>query len=105
MLAFGFQSWIPPYNGGAYNQSGIYSGLESVVYRVITDGVVTQEETLYSAKENPSDADLQPTFSTNIVVSSTLNNSNNVIVEVVAVDRAGNERVSRTGRLVQFKLI
>lgn len=86
----------PPYNGGAYNQSGIYSGLESVVYRVITDGVVTQEETLYSAKENPSDADLQPTFSTNIVVSSTLNNSNNVIVEVVAVDRAGNERVSRT---------
>ena len=87
----------PPYEDAAYNANGIYSGLSSVLYRVITDGVVTQEETLFHAGEDPTDADLQSSFSTNIVVSSALNNSNNVIVEVVAVDRAGNERITQTG--------
>ncbi|MGN0585158.1 MAG: hypothetical protein ACI4JD_06865, partial [Ruminococcus sp.] len=86
----------PPYYGETYDPNGIYSGLESVVYRVITDGVTTQEETLFSAGKNPSDADLQSAFSANITVSSTLNNSNNIFVEVAAVDRAGNERISRT---------
>lgn len=86
----------PPYYGETYDPNGIYSGLESVVYRVITDGMTTQEETLFSAEKNPSDADLQSSFSANITVSSALNNSNNIFVEVVAVDRAGNERVSRT---------
>ena len=87
----------PPYEGAAYNANGIYSGLSSVLYRVITDGVVTQEETLFHAGEDPTDADLQSSFSSSIVVSSALNNSNNVIVEVVAVDRAGNERITQTG--------
>lgn len=87
----------PPYEDAAYNANGIYSGLSSVLYRVITDGVVTQEETLFHAGEDPTDSDLQSSFSTNIVVSSVLNNSNNVIVEVVAVDRAGNERITQTG--------
>ena len=87
----------PPYENAAYNPNGIYSGLSSVLYRVITDGVITQEETLFQAGEDPTDADLQSSFSTSIVVSSALNNSNNVIVEVVAVDRAGNERITQTG--------
>lgn len=86
----------PPYDEDKYSQDGIYSGLDSVVYRVITDGAVTQEETLFSSVKDPSDADLQSTFSKNITVSSTLNNSNNIIVEVVAIDRAGNERISKT---------
>lgn len=95
-VGVGISVMDPPYDGDTYSQKGVYSGLESVVYRVITDGVVTQEETLYSAGENPSDADLQSAFSANITVSSELNNSNNIIVEVAAVDRAGNERISRT---------
>lgn len=86
----------PPYDEDKYSQDGIYSGLDSVVYRVITDGAVTQEEPLFSSVKDPSDADLQSTFSKNITVSSTLNNSNNIIVEVVAIDRAGNERISKT---------
>lgn len=95
-VGVGISVMDPPYDEDVYSQNGIYSGLNSVVYRVITDGVTTQEETLFSAGENPSDADLQSAFSANITVSSALNNSNNIFVEVVAVDRAGNERISRT---------
>ncbi len=87
----------PPYDGAQYDAAkGIYSGLQQVVYRVIADGVVTQEETLYSAGANPTDKDLQSAWNGSIVVDSARNNTNDIFVEVVATDRAGNERVSRT---------
>ena len=87
----------PPYSGESYDDSnGIYSGLSSVLYRVVTDGEVTQEQYLYNAQDNPTEIDLQQFLKQSITVSSQKNNSNNVYVEVIAVDRAGNERVSRT---------
>lgn len=87
----------PPYSGESYDDAnGIYSGLSSVLYRVVTDGEVTQEQYLYNAQDNPTEIDLQQSLKQSITVSSQQNNSNNVYVEVVAVDRAGNERVSRT---------
>lgn len=87
----------PPYSEENYDDAnGIYSGLRSVLYRVVTDGQVTQEEYLYNAQDNPTEMDLQQSLKQSITVNSQQNNSNNVYVEVVAVDRAGNERVSRT---------
>lgn len=87
----------PPYSGESYDDAnGIYSGLSSVLYRVVTDGEVTQEDYLYNAQDNPTEMDLQQSLKQNITVNSQQNNSNNVYVEVVAVDRAGNERISRT---------
>ena len=84
----------PPYSGENYDDAnGVYSGLSSVLYRVVTDGQVTQEQYLYNAQDNPTEMDLQKQ---SITVNSQQNNSNNVYVEVVAVDRAGNERVSHT---------
>lgn len=87
----------PPYSGGSYDaDNGIYSGLSKVTCRIVTDGQITSEVVLYDANENPSDLDLQQSLNQTITVNSQQNNSNNVYVEVEAVDRAGNTRISRT---------
>ena len=87
----------PPYSGNNYDAAnGIYSGLESVEYRIITDGVETKREYLYQSQSNPGDSDLKQDLTQSITISSQENNSNNVYVEVIARDRAGNERINRT---------
>ena len=71
---------------------GTYSGIRVVSYRVLNMGNVTASGTLYQfGNINPSkQSQLQQKWSGNIIVNSKNNNSNNVVVEVTAVDNAGN---------------
>lgn len=93
---------------------GTYSGLKTVSYRVLNMGQVTQSGTLYTFNNaNPAANQLQRSWNGQITVDSTLNNSNDVVIEVygefmfevsgdstkphnvkiVGVDSAGNETV------------
>lgn len=70
---------------------GTYSGLNLIEYRVLNMGDETQNGTLYSfTGKTPLQNELQKTWDGEITVSSELNNSNDVIIEVFAVDNAGN---------------
>ena len=91
----------PRYQGSVRDDvNGTYSGLSSVTYRIIADGVETKSTTVLfpiSGGDYVVDEDgLIKAWSGNITVSAVDNNSNNVVVEVTAVDNAGNSRVTRT---------
>lgn len=74
-----------PMNGGTY------SGLKNITYRVLNMGTVTQSGTLYQFEnEDPSQSELQQSWSDVITVDSTRNNSNDVVIEVYAEDNALN---------------
>lgn len=68
-----------------------FSGLRDIQYRILRDGVVTQEGQLWpgfgTAMENQSRVFA---WEGKIVVQAALNNSNDVTVEVIATDIAGN---------------
>ncbi len=71
-----------------------YSGLAQVRYAVYSGGNTepTQQGVLYSFdKAEPSWQDLRQSWSGSITIDSRLNNSNDVRVEVVAVDNTGNQ--------------
>lgn len=71
--------------------SGTYSGLKTVKYRVLNMGEETQSGTLYSfVKDKPSHNDLLKTWTGDIIVDSTKNNSNDVVIEVYAEDNSLN---------------
>lgn len=68
-----------------------FAGLKTITYRVLNMGEETQSGTLYSFEnENPGKGDLLQTWTGDIVVDSTLNNSNDVVIEIYAEDNAGN---------------
>lgn len=71
---------------------GTYSGIRTVSYRVLNMGNVTASDILYQFRDinSPKQSQLQQKWSGNIIVNSQNNNSNNVVVEVTAVDNAGN---------------
>lgn len=70
---------------------GTYSGLKTVSYRVLNMGEETQSETLYTFNEkNPTQSDLLKDWTGSITVDRTLNNSNDVKIEVIAEDNSGN---------------
>ena len=70
---------------------GTYSGLKTVSYRVLSMGQETQSETLYTFHEkNPTQSDLLKNWTGSITVDRTLNNSNDVKIEVIAEDNSGN---------------
>lgn len=70
-----------------------YSGIKTVVYWVITDGIETQRETIFSFENtNPTYAELVNTFSDVITIDAETNNSDNVVLKVKVVDNAGNEK-------------
>lgn len=72
-------------------RGGTYSGLKTVSYQVLNMGEVTQSDTLFSFdKENPTQDELEQSFSETITVDSQLNNSNDVKIVVFAEDNAGN---------------
>ena len=102
--------------------SKAYSGIQKVSYRVLCNGVETQADTLYQmdyvrntgdnsnggqlteyinnatvdqVREGtvPEHKDLKQRFETSIVVDSELNNACDVVVEITAVDNAGNTLV------------
>lgn len=70
---------------------GTYSGLKTVSYRVLNMGEETQSGVLYSFdKESPLQNELQQSWSGGITVNSSLNNSNDVVIEVYAEDNSLN---------------
>lgn len=78
----------------------IYSGIKSIDYKIIKDGDAlnpTQQGVLYSfSKSNPSKSDLLKSWTGSIVVNSAINNSNDVLIVVGAIDNAGNYSEAKT---------
>lgn len=70
---------------------GTYSGLKTITYRVLNMGAQTQSGTLYSfTQSSPTHSDLLKTWTGEITVDSSLNNSNDVVIEIYAEDNALN---------------
>jgi len=92
----------PKYAGANAANNGHYSGLNKITYKIYTtDTDAVEEGTLLALGSKTEgavfDADkLVSSWSGKITVDSEKFNSNNVIVEVVAVDNAGNERKTTT---------
>jgi len=99
----------PAYIGEEVNAEGYYSGIQKVTYRIyasdlnmVEEGVLLEESN--NKTEKGKDAEgivrdkdgLIKSFSTRITVGAQFN-SNNVVVEITAVDNAGNERTTSTG--------
>ncbi len=79
-----------------------YSGIKSASYRILCDGVETQNAALVSESDtnkldNPKYSDLYAKWEVTqpIIVDAIDNNSSNVVVEVTTVDNAGNSSVTR----------
>lgn len=69
-----------------------YSGLQSVTYRVLRDGMETQSGQLYPSvtTTNSTLHGFVQRCSGSFTVDAQRNNSNNVIIEVTSTDQAGN---------------
>ena len=73
------------------------SGINSVTYEVLNNGVQTQTGSLFQFNiDNPTYAQLIPSWNSaddgmNIIVDSKLNNSDNVKVIITVIDNAGNK--------------
>ena len=68
---------------------GNYSGIGSVEYWITNNGTETIRETLYTYKSGEG---IKNTYNANIIVDSINNNSDDVVVNVKIVDRAGNAK-------------
>lgn len=68
---------------------GTYAGIKDMGYRILKDGVVTQEGSFAYAFADET-ARIQE-YTAEVTINATKNNSNDVLVEVFAVDYAGNE--------------
>lgn len=92
----------PKYAGSTAADNGHYSGLNKITYKIYTTDTEEKEEGTLLALGSKTegavfDADkLVSSWSGKITIDSKKFNSNNVIVEVVAVDNAGNERKTTT---------
>jgi len=76
---------------------GTYSGLKTINYRVLNMGQETQSGTLYEFNSaTPQQSELLKTWTGEITVDSNLNNSNNVVIEIYAVDNALNSSTETT---------
>ena len=94
----------PKYSGSEENETGYYSGLSEITYRIYaTDtgveetGVLLENGRDLNGKELDVDEDgLIKSWNGSITVKADTFNSNNVIVEIKAKDNAGNSRISNT---------
>ena len=92
----------PRYAGANAADNGYYSGLNNITYKIYTTDTDAVEEGILfdlasKTKGAVFDADnLVSSWTGNITIDSEKFNSNNVIVEVDAVDNAGNERKTTT---------
>ena len=92
----------PRYAGANAADNGYYSGLNKITYKIYTTDTDAVEEGILfdlasKTKGAVFDADnLVSSWTGNITIDSEKFNSNNVIVEVDAVDNAGNERKTTT---------
>lgn len=92
----------PKYAGDSAADNGHYSGLNKITYKIYTTDTEEKEEgTLFALGSKTEgavfDADkLVSSWSGKITIDSKKFNSNNVVVEIIAVDNAGNERKTTT---------
>ena len=91
----------PQFVGNDENDSGFYSGLSKITYRIKADDInVIENGVLFDALSNKTegsiiDADkLASTWSGRVKIDANKFNSNNVVFEVTAVDNAGNIRTT-----------
>lgn len=91
----------PKYAGSSKNVKGYYSGLNKITYKIYTkDTTATEEGTLLdidAKKTSGADIDFDKLireWNGKITVSAKKFNSNKVIIEISAIDNAGNRRVS-----------
>ena len=71
-----------------------YSGLNTVTYRILNMGKETESGTLYTFDSvMPQQSDLLKTWEGEITISSEQNNSNDVVLEIYALDNAMNSSV------------
>ncbi len=98
---------VEPAEGGIYNGdvtvsvrvedpsvNDAYSGLQSITYRVLNMGQETQSETLYTFDNTmPQYSDLLQVWEGEVTISSELNNSNDVVLEIYAQDNVMNASV------------
>ena len=79
----------------------VYSGLKTVSYRVLNNNSQTQAGILFTFdKSNALKSDLVQSWSGSVTVDSVLNNSNNISVEIIALDNCGN----RSSEIVNLKI-
>lgn len=77
------------------SSSGVYSGLSTISYRILRDGEVTGAGTLYPGSgTETAGADGVIAWDGILTVPAAENNSNNVVVELTATDRAGNRKTT-----------
>ena len=94
----------PAYIGDERDPDGYYSGLKEVTYRIYaTDTEIEEKGTLLDISKDIGkslatfdDDNLAKKWTQNIEVNAETFNSNNVIIQVEAVDNAGNVRVTQT---------
>ncbi len=92
----------PKYNGELSSETGHYSGLKVVTYKIYTtDTDAVETGTLFELGSKTTGAtvdkdNLVTTWAGSITVKSAKFNSNNVIVELEATDNAGNTRTTTT---------
>lgn len=81
------------------------SGLKEISYKVVTDGVTTQNETIPVADNgeyiqrtgaNAGNNGYISAWKGRITIKAAMNNSDNIVVTVTAVDQAGNARTTAT---------
>lgn len=93
----------PKYVASNQDTNGYYSGLNKITYKIYTkDTAAIEEGVLFDLSDNTDkgkavlDADkLVKEWTGSITVSAEKFNSNNVIVEIYAIDNAGNERTTK----------
>ena len=78
--------------------SSAYAGLREISYEIHNMGTKTQEGRLfYFSEENPEKDHLVQSWNgQDIIVDASKNNSNDVIVTVIATDNAGNQTIAST---------
>lgn len=94
----------PKYTGQSASATGHYSGLNKITYRIYTTDMSADVQKTGTLLELGSKTDgavfdddrLVSSWSGSITIDATVFNSNNTIVEITAVDNAGNTRVTTT---------
>ena len=75
-----------------------FSGIQKITFRVLADGNVTQSGQLYPGTGTAVTTNGYISgWTGSIMIDAEENNSNNVVVEVTAIDCAGNVKVTSTG--------
>lgn len=96
----------PRYSGNIASDGGYFSGLNKIIYTIkATDTNAVENGVLFDVSSGKTaggvlDADnLISSWTGKITIDAAKFNSNNVIVEITAIDNAGNERVTTNDKI------